>query len=178
MDTLFYKALHLIFVVTWFSGLFYIVRLYIYDVEAESKPEQEKKVLQNQLRIMQKRLWYGITWPSSILTLIFGLLMLRDFIPLSDHPWLHGKLFFVLLLFLYHFYSGKIRKNLMAGTNKLSSTQLRFYNEIATIFLFAIVFLVVLKDYMSMLYGLGGLVGLSLLLVLAINTYKKKRGKS
>ena len=65
-------SLHIIFIVTWFAGLFYIVRLFIYHTEAEAKPEPEKSILQNQYKIMEKRLWYGITWPSLVLTLIFG----------------------------------------------------------------------------------------------------------
>ena len=66
------KALHIIFIVTWFSGLFYIVRLFVYSAEANAKTEPEKSILLKQFSIMQKRLWYGITWPSAILTLIFG----------------------------------------------------------------------------------------------------------
>src|SRR6476661_6146732 len=67
------KALHIIFVVTWFSGLFYIVRLFIYTTEANEKPEPERTILIKQFQIMMKRLWYGITWPSAVLTLLFGL---------------------------------------------------------------------------------------------------------
>ncbi len=66
------KPLHVIFIVTWFAGLFYIVRLFIYHTEAETKPEPEKSILQTQYKLMEKRLWYGITWPSMILTLVFG----------------------------------------------------------------------------------------------------------
>ena len=68
MDISYIKALHIIFVVSWFSGLFYIVRLFIYFAEAEKKEEPAKKILQTQYKIMSKRLWYIITWPSAILT--------------------------------------------------------------------------------------------------------------
>src|SRR3954447_7008854 len=70
------KALHIIFVVTWFAGIFYMPRLFIYNTEAGDKPEAECKVLRDQFKIMMKRLWYGITIPSAILTLIFGLLVM------------------------------------------------------------------------------------------------------
>ena len=69
---LYVKAIHIVFIVTWFSGLFYIVRLFIYNAEAETKPELEKSILRPQFNMMTRRLWYGITWPSAILTLIFG----------------------------------------------------------------------------------------------------------
>ena len=74
----YYKALHIIFVVTWFAGLFYIVRLFIYHVEALEKAEPEKSILANQFKVMQKRLMYGITWPSMFLTVIFGSLLLAN----------------------------------------------------------------------------------------------------
>src|SRR3974390_672035 len=66
------KALHIIFIVTWFAGMFYMPRLFIYNTEAAERPGQAKEILRDQFRIMMKRLWLGITWPSAILTLIFG----------------------------------------------------------------------------------------------------------
>ena len=69
---LYIKALHIIFIVTWFSGLFYIVRLFIYNTEAKEKTEPEKSILQKQFSTMINRLWLGITWPSAVLTFIFG----------------------------------------------------------------------------------------------------------
>ena len=90
------KALHLIFVITWFAGLFYIVRLFIYHVEAE------REVLQEQFKIMERRLWYGITWPSAILTLILGPVLMFGYYGTITHlpPWLIIKLGLVTLLFL------------------------------------------------------------------------------
>ena len=69
------KALHIIFVVSWFAGLFYIIRLFIYHTEAEEKPESERKALQDQFKIMENRLWYIITWPAAILATVFGVWM-------------------------------------------------------------------------------------------------------
>ncbi len=178
MSYLYFKAIHIIFVVTWFAGLFYIPRLFIYFAEAEQRPEIEKNVLQEQFKIMQKRLWYGITWPSCILTLLFGFSMLHSWFPLTDNPWLIVKLGFVFFLFLYHLSLGHIRKTQEAGTSKYTSTQLRIWNEVSTIFLIAIVFLVVLKSVLAMGQGILGLFGVIFLLMAAIMLYKKKREQS
>jgi putative membrane protein len=170
-----FKALHIIFVITWFAGLFYIVRLFIYHSEAEEKSEPERGILQRQFKIMQSRLWYGITWPSSILAIGFGLAMLPEFLPLKENTWMAAKLGFVLGLFLYHLYCHKIFLDLQNQKKIYSSTFLRIWNEVATLFLFAIVFLVVLKSILSMGYGLLGLVLLSIVLMAAIKVYKKAR---
>src|SRR5690242_1906104 len=134
------KALHIIFIVTWFSGLFYIVRLFIYNVEAEKKEEPERSILHKQFAIMIRRLWLIITWPSAILTLIFGPWMM--YLMGSVPTWLWIKLCFVLGLYAYHFSLQHIYKQQMKGVFKYSSQQLRMWNELATIFLIAIVMLV------------------------------------
>lgn len=177
--TLFYlKALHLIFVVTWFAGLFYIVRLFIYDTEASEKPEPERTILQDQFSIMQKRLWYGITWPSAVMTALFGFSQIHAFLPLSDHPWLMYKLSLVALLYAYHLSCGWILKQLQKKRYPLSSTQLRLWNEVATLFLVGIIFLAVLKSFMGLVQGLLGLFGLIVVLMMAIKMYKKRRLKN
>lgn len=173
---LYVKALHIIFVVTWFSGLFYMVRLFIYHTEAQQLPEPSREILGTQYKIMIKRLWLGITWPSALLTLVFGPWMLY----LYGHmePWLWAKLGFVLGLYLYHFSLQRIYRDQMRGIFRYSSNQLRLYNELATVFLVAIVFLVVLKSAMNMLKGLAGLVLFSIVLVLAIRIYRRIRKQS
>tara|TARA_B100000925_G_scaffold113940_1_gene84360 strand:- start:296 stop:847 length:552 start_codon:yes stop_codon:yes gene_type:complete len=178
MASLYLKSLHIIFVTTWFAGLFYIVRLFIYDREAQDKDPSEKKILTDQYKIMQRRLWYGITWPSCILTIIFGLSLIHDFFPLSEEPWLIVKLIFVFLLFLYHLSCGHILKAFALGNYKYSSMQLRIWNEVATIFLVSIVFLVELKEVLGLWYGLGGLFSLMIILGFGIKIYRKNRLKS
>ena len=170
---LYVKSLHIIFVVTWFAGLFYIVRLFIYFAEAAEKPEPEKTILQNQFKLMQKRLWYGITWPSAVLTLIFGSWMLHLYGSIPG--WLLVKLCFVLGLFLYHISCHKIFKQQQSGILKYNSTKLRIWNEVATLFLVSIVFLVVLKNSVSFLWGILGLILFAAILMLAIRIYKKLR---
>ena len=174
MAPLYLKSLHIIFVTTWFAGLFYIVRLFIYDREAQDKDEPEKTLLTKQFKIMQKRLWYGITWPSCILSILFGFSLIHNFFPISEEPWLIAKLIFVFLLFLYHLSCGLILKKFDRGEYKYSSTQLRIWNEASTVFLVSIIFLVQLKSIMSLSYGLGGLFLLMITLGLGIKFYRKK----
>ena len=170
------KALHVIFVVTWFSGLFYIVRLFIYNAEANEKKEPERTILLSQLSLMTRRLWFGITWPSAILTLIFGTWMYIMYAALPT--WLIIKLCFVLGLYAYHFSLHIIFKQQMAGVFKYSSQQLRIWNEVATIFLVAIVMLVVVKDSMSFVWALAGLLVFIFILMSAIRIYKVLRSGS
>ena len=167
------KALHIIFIVTWFSGLFYMVRLFVYHTEASERPEPEKSILQQQFRLMIRRLWLGITWPSAILTLIFGPWMM---ILLGGVPtWLAIKLGFVVGLYGYHFSLQAIYRQQMKGVFLFSSQQLRIWNEVATIFLVAIVLLAVVKQNMSWAWGLLGLFCFVILLMSAIKIYKTVR---
>lgn len=177
MSFLWLKSLHIIFVVTWFAGLFYIVRLFIYQTETQEKSELEKDILTRQFQLMSKRLWYGITWPSAVLTLIFGtsVLLQRPFF--LQQPWMHIKLTFVILLFVYHFLNHKIFVQLQNNKYSWTSTKLRIWNEAATLFLFAIIFLVIFQTATDWLYGLLGLVAFAVVLMMAIKIYKKQREK-
>jgi putative membrane protein len=170
---LYIKALHIIFIVTWFSGMFYIVRLFIYNTEASEKTGPERDILVKQFGIMSRRLWLGITWPSAILTLIFGPWM---WIMLGGTPnWLAVKLVFVVLLYLYHFTLHILFREQQKGVFRFSSQKLRIWNEMATLLLFAIVFLASVKQAMSWVFGLAGIVSLAIVLMLAIRIYKRLR---
>lgn len=177
MPFLYFKALHIIFVVTWFAGLFYIPRLFIYMMEAhESAPEPDKSILLKQYTIMAGRLWHIITWPSAIITLLMGLTLLFSYGYHNAMPeWLWIKIAFVVGLYLYHFKSYQLFLKLKRGEKIWSSQQLRMWNEVSTLFLFAIIFLVILRSTLSMVYGVAGLVILSILLMLAIRLYKRMR---
>ncbi len=176
MTYLYLKALHIIFVVTWFSGLFYIVRLFIYHVEALEKSSAERNVLVPQYQLMARRLWYAITWPSAVLTIVLGSSLLYYYV--SNVPlWLWIKLGFVLGLFLYQLACHKIFLELQRDKIRYTGQQLRLWNEVATLFLFSIVFLVILKSAMDMLWGILGLFGLMVLLMAAIHAYKRFRKK-
>ncbi len=168
-------AAHIIFIVTWFAGLFYIVRLLIYHTEAIAKPEPDKSILTKQFAIMEKRLMHIITTPSMILALITGISLLSIHSDYLQQGWMHLKLFFVLCVIVYHMVCLRMMKNLAAAKSKLSSQQLRMFNELATIFLVAIVFLVVLKDLTDMLYGIAGLICIGIIMMIAIKIYKRRR---
>ena len=177
MDFAYVKALHIIFVVTWFAGLFYIVRLFIYHVEAEQKEETAKKILQTQYKLMSKRLWYIITWPSAILAGFFAIWMLVQEPSYLKMGWMHVKLSFVLALYFYHFACHIIYKQLQKDIIKHTALKLRIWNEVATILLFAIVFLVVLKSTISWVWGVIGIILFGVLLMLSIKLYKRIREK-
>ena len=176
---LYLKALHIIFIVTWFAGLFYIVRLLIYNTEANDEIETAKAVLQKQYSIMIYRLWYIITWPSAILTLFLGptvMYMGGYFTDFGQFTWLHVKLGFVILLYIYHFTIHQLVANQKKGIFKYSSNQLRIWNEVATILLFAIVFLASVKQSLSFVWGILGLVAFIVVLMSAVKIYKHYRG--
>lgn len=168
-----WKALHIIFVVSWFAGLFYIIRLFIYHTEANMKPDLERKVLQEQFNIMQWRLWYVITTPAMILTVVFGTLMLCANPALLSLPWMHIKLTFVVILLVYHFISQGIMNNLKNGTSKWKSGHLRMWNEGATLLLVAIVFLVEMQTTLGWIGGIIGFFSVGISLMLGIRLYKK-----
>jgi putative membrane protein len=175
MSYFYIKALHIIFIVTWFAGMFYIVRLFIYNTEAAAKTGAEREILSAQFSIMIHRLWLGITWPSAILTLIFGPWL---WIMMGATPqWLVVKIIFVLLLYGYHFSLHIIYREQRQGIFRFSSQQLRIWNEVATLLLFAIVFLATVKQGMSVVYGLAGMASLTIVLMFAIRIYKSVRGK-
>ncbi len=171
------KALHIIFVVTWFAGLFYLPRLYIYHIEAAEKEEPDRSILTRQFIIMETKLWNIITWPSMILALLFGIWMLVLMPVYLSAPWMHLKLAFVVGLVFYHFYCYKIFNQLKRGFYKYSSLSMRFINEGATVFLIAIVFIVVTKNLIGWIGGLVGILGVAGLLTFAILRYKKIRDK-
>lgn len=171
------KSLHLIFVITWFAGLFYIVRLFVYQVEAAAKPSPEKEILQKQFKLMAYRLWFIITWPSAVLASIFAFLLLYLMPGWLDQGWMHVKLAFVLLLYLYHLKCHQIYRQLQNDQVKYSSNFLRLWNEGATIILFSVVFLVILKNAVDWIFGVVGIISLSVVLMLGFKMYKRIRAR-
>src|SRR4030095_1529573 len=171
MTYLYIKSLHIIFIVTWFSGMFYIVRLFIYNTEASEKTDPEREILLAQFRVMIKRLWIGITWPSALLTLIFGPWVW--FLLGATPEWLIVKLVFVVVLYMYHFTLHILYREQQKGIFRFSSQKLRIWNEMATLLLFAIIFLATVKQSMSWVFGLIGIASLTLVLMVAIRIYKR-----
>ncbi|GGZ75686.1 CopD family protein [Algibacter mikhailovii] len=178
MDYYFYfKAFHLIFVITWFAGLFYIPRLFVYQIEAFDKPSPEKEILGKQLKLMAKRLWFIITWPSSILALLFGLVLFYLNPTLIYMDWMQVKIGFILLLFIYHLITHKYYKQLQRDDVRKTSSFMRIWNEGATFILFAVIFLVILKSAINWIWGIVGIFVLGLLIMLGFKMYKNFRDK-
>jgi putative membrane protein len=175
MAHLYLKAVHLIFIVTWFSGLFYTPRLFVYLIEASQKEDPEKSILRTQLKMMASRLWFGITWPSAIITLGLGTSMIVYNPSWLQMPFMHIKLSLVALLYVYHFSLHIIFNQLQNDVVKYTSTQMRVWNEVATLFLISIVFLIVLKSALSMTWGIAGLLVVTAAIMMGIRVYKKLR---
>ena len=170
-------AIHIIFVVCWMAGLFYGVRLFIYHTEAQEKPMPDRKILSDQFEIMERKLWYIIAVPSMFLTIAAGITMLILKPGWLQFGFMHIKLAFVAGLVVYHFICQHKMNQMRKGIYTWTSTLLRLWNELATLLLFAIVFLVVLKNAVNWIYGVIGIVALSIVLMMAVKIYKHFRTK-
>ncbi len=178
VNFLYIKALHIIFVITWFAGLFYLGRLFVYHAEVYEEKKNDSNVfniLNEQFKLMEKRLLFAITWPSCILTLGFGLVASTQFWPWTDFPWLLFKLAMVVLLIIYHLLCHYLFKLFQQNRNHYSSQLMRYLNEVPTILLISIVFLIVLKDSLSTIWAIFGFVIFATVLTIAIWFYKKVR---
>ncbi|MBC2838368.1 CopD family protein [Robiginitalea sp. SC105] len=171
------KSLHLIFVVTWFAGLFYMPRLFIYHIEGRAKPEPEASILGAQFRIMERRLWNIITWPSAVLCVVTAAALLWIMPGWLSQGWMHVKLAFVLLLLVYHWVMHRMYLKFQRDDFQYTSRFMRIWNEGATLILFAVVFLAILKNSLDWIYGLVGLLLLAVLIMLGIRLYKRVREK-
>ena len=175
MDYIIPKALHILGVISWFAGLFYLVRLYIYHAEASLEPEPRRTILTEQYKVMERRLWMAITQPAMVLTLLTGGWLVK-FFPIGQSPWLILKFSLLLPLFAYHLHCGWIRKALLAGRVPFTSRQLRIYNEIPTFLMVGIVFTVVSKTVST---GLWSLAGCCVFFAIAVGLLLKKlQGRS
>ena len=176
MDYLIAKCIHIIFVVSYFAGLFYMVRLFIYHTEALEKEEPERSILHKQFSFMEERLWNIITVPALILMVLSGIYMFyaMQWVYFSQ-GWMHVKLLFIVFVFVYHYYSWHIMKRLQAGQTTLTSVQLRMLNEVATIILFVVVFAVVLRGYFVAYWyaSLLAFVAMGVLIMLVVKLVNK-----
>ena len=178
MEYNYIKAFHLIFVITWFAGLFYIPRLFIYHIEATQKDSSEAAVLVPQLKLMAKGLSTIICWPSAILATGFAIWLLVLNPGLLLLQWMLIKLGFVGVLVVYHLITHQIYRALQNDNVRYSSNFMRLWNEGATLLLFAIVFLAILKTSFDWVYGLVGLIALGIVLMLGIRLYKRMRNQN
>ncbi|MEX0951608.1 MAG: protoporphyrinogen oxidase HemJ [Gammaproteobacteria bacterium] len=133
------EAFHIIFMVTWFAGLFYLPRLFVYHAMAEDSISKER------FKIMERKLFYGIMMPGALLTIIFGI-WLVSYIGMSG-GWLHAKLTLVALVIAYHIYCGKLLRDFKHDRNKRSHIWYRWFNEVPVVLLIGIVILAVVKPF-------------------------------
>ena len=175
MPYLWFKAFHIIGIVVWFAGLFYLVRLFIYHVEANEEPEPAQSILKKQYGLMEKRLLNIITTPGMIVTVAcaVGLIVVEP--ELMKQGWLHAKLTFVVLLLGYHYYCTRLVKQLAAGTCRWGSQQLRGLNEAPTVLLVIIVLLAVFKGSFPTSATVWVIFGLVVAMVATIQLYARKR---
>lgn len=170
-----FKTFHLIGVVVWFAGLFYLVRLFVYHAEASQEPEPAQTILKKQYEIMEKRLYHIITMPGMVVTVAMAIGLLTTEPEVLREGWLHMKLAFVAALLIYHFYCGRIMRKLAAGECKWTGQQFRALNELPTIFLLLIVLLAVFKNNLPTDITAWGVFGLIVVMAATIQLYAKKR---
>jgi protoporphyrinogen IX oxidase len=133
------KALHISFMVTWFAGLFYLPRLFVYHAMANDAISIER------FKVMERKLYFGIMTPGAVLTIIFGLWLWLGYGITGG--WLHPKLFLVLILVVYHLYCGKLVNDFKHERNRNSHVFYRWFNEFPVLILFAVIILVVVKPF-------------------------------
>jgi protoporphyrinogen IX oxidase len=170
-----FKAFHLIGIVVWFAGLFYLVRLFVYHAEAEQEPEPARSILKNQYGIMERRLYGIITTPGMIVTVAMAIGLISTEPEILKSTWLHIKLAFVILLLAYHFFCQRIMNQLAEGKCQWTGQQFRALNEAPTILLVLIVLLAVFKDSLPLDAATWLVAALILTMVASIQLYAKKR---
>jgi putative membrane protein len=174
-----FKSLHVIGFVAWFAGLFYLVRIFVYHLEALDKPQPERDVLARQFGLMEQRVYRIICNPAAVITWLFGLGMLfiygLDW--LWENWWMQYKLLLLLMLTGYHWSCKGLIQKLKAGDKPYTSFQFRLLNEVPTLFLVAIVLLAVYRNGFNVWYALGGILAFGLLLFSAAKLYKQAREK-
>lgn len=139
---LFFKALHLISLVAWFAGLFYLPRLFVYHVDALDEVSNKR------FKTMERRLYYAIMWPAAIATTVFGMTLFTYNMPYyMKAGWMHSKLLLVFLLWVFHFTCGHFVKQFASDKNKKSTKFYRIFNELPTVLLISIVMLAVVKPF-------------------------------
>jgi putative membrane protein len=133
------KSLHLIFMVTWFAGLFYLPRLFVYHAMAEDAASRER------FKVMERKLYYGIMTPGAVLTIVFGFWLWQGYG--FSGGWLHAKLALVAILIGYHVWCGNLVRSFREDRNTHSHVWYRWFNEFPTIVLIAVVILTVVKPF-------------------------------
>ncbi|MFN4145811.1 MAG: CopD family protein [Runella sp.] len=176
MGLLYFKAFHIVGAVAWFAGLFYLVRMFVYHVEAEQKPTPElREAFKAQFNLMEWRVYKIICNPAMMITWTCGLAMTLISPLYWQMGWFHLKFLVLILLTGYHLWCKRIIIKLQQGQKPFDSFQFRLLNELPTLFLVSIALLAVLRDLLNFLYAFLGVVVFGVLLFLFAKLYKKKR---
>jgi putative membrane protein len=171
------RAAHLISMVTFFAGSFYIVRLFVYHRNAEALWDPDRAVLLKQFKLMERRLWLYVTWPSLIFLLLSGAALLWKSPGSIALPYMQLKLGIVAFLVLHHLVNHRLYRLIGKGELRWSSFQLRLWNQGPTLFLGTIVLLMVWRDRVNWLWGLAGVFALGAALMIGVGMFRKKGDK-
>lgn len=174
---LLFKSFHIVGFVSWFAGLFYLVRMFVYDAEADEQPVEMRSAWKKQLIVMQERVYKIIATPAMVITWVFGIGMLIINPAWLQQSWIHLKLTLLVLMVVYHFYCRKIIRDNALGKKSFTPFQFRLLNELPTLFLISIVLLAVLKDITNFVYLFVGILLFGFLLFISAKAYKKHRTK-
>lgn len=175
MTYLWFKALHLVGVVAWFAGMFYLPRLFVYHAEANEQPEAVRAVLQPQYQIMETRLYRIIMTPALVVTVAMAIGMLVSNPDLLKDTWLHVKLGLVLILIGYHHLCGRLIKEMAAGKFRFTGQQFRWFNEFPTVLFFVVVLLAVFKNSFPTSAATWAVVAMVVAMAAVIQLYARKR---
>jgi len=176
-----FKSIHIFGAVAWFGGLFMLVRIFVYHIEAMEKPQPDRDILAKEYAAIEQRVYPIICTPAMLITWIFGMLMIAAYIDAQGmtwfklNTWLHVKLLAVFLLSGYQGSTKKMMKRLAAGEKVMTSFKTRLYNEVPTIFLLIIVLLAVYRNTLNALYAIIGVVIFALSIFLLARLYKSRR---
>lgn len=170
-----FKAFHIVGIVCWFAGMFYLPRLFVYHAEAYEQPEPARSILTTQYQVMEKRLYSIIMTPAMLLTIAMAIGLVTTEPEVMKEPWMQIKLGFVLLLVGYHHYCKRIMKKLAANECKMTGQQFRWFNEIPTVFFVIVVMLAVFKNNLPLDLTTWLIAAMIIGMVAAIQLYARKR---
>lgn len=178
MSYFWFKTLHVVGVVVWFAGLFYLVRLFVYHAEAAEKPEPARTILSDQYSLMERRLYNLICHPGAVVAVSMGVAMLVSAPQFLEQWWIRSKLGFVAILIAYHVACGFWLRGLVHGTSRIPAKRFRMLNEVPTVLLVVIVMLAVFKDALPTSAATWAVVALVIALLAAIQLYARMRRKA
>ncbi len=170
-----FKAFHLVGIVSWFAGMFYLPRLFVYHAEASEQPEPAQSILKSQYQIMEKRLYRIIMTPAMLLTVAMGVSLIVTEPGLLHDTWLHVKLTCVAILLGYHHYCGRIMKKLAANECAMTGQQFRWFNEFPTVFFVIVVMLAVFKGNFPTSAASWSIFAMIVAMAAVIQLYARKR---